>query len=195
MATGSVEKSDVSYTTLTRNSDWITDSGATDHMTCDRYRFSHISFTCSKTTITNANGVLSPFVCVDTIPLSPTLTIKDVLFVPSINCNLLSVNQLAKSHNCVALFFSTHCVFQNVHTKEKIGSGKQSRGLYYLEDGFQRSNRKGQAHLVNENCVNKKKEEIWLWHRRLGHPSVVSIFQSLCVKLVQWRKVTVLLFI
>ena len=84
MATESVEKSGVSYTTFTGNSDWIIDSGATDHMTCDRYRFSHISSTCSKTTITNANGVSSPVVGVGTVSLSPTLTIKDVLFVPSL---------------------------------------------------------------------------------------------------------------
>ena len=134
MATESVEKSGVSYTTFTGNSDWIIDSGANDHMTCDRYSFSHIFSTCSKTTITNANGGSSLVVGVGTVFLSPTLTIKDVLYVPSINCNLFSVNQLAKSHNCVALFFPTHCVFHNVHTKKKIGSSKQSRGLYYLED-------------------------------------------------------------
>ncbi|KAI9196748.1 hypothetical protein LWI28_026686 [Acer negundo] len=51
---------------------------------------------------------------------------------------------------------------QDIHTKEKIGSGKQSGGLYYLEDRFQQSNREVQVHLVNENVVNKKKDEIWL---------------------------------
>ena len=96
---------------FTGNSDWIIDSGATDHMTCDRYRFSHLSSKSSKITITNANGVSSPVIGIGTIPLSLALTIKDVLFVPSLNCNLLSVNQIAKSHNCVALFFPTHCIF------------------------------------------------------------------------------------
>lgn len=165
---GFTAKSGMSFTS---NSDWIIDSGATDHMTCDRYRFSHLSPKCSKTTITNANGVSSPVIGVGTVPLSPTLAIKDVLFVPSLNCNLLSVTQLTKSHNCVALFFPTHCIFQNIHTREKIGSGRRIGGLYYLEDGFQHSDKKGQAHVVNEDLVNKKQKEIWLWHRRLGHPS------------------------
>ena len=80
-------------------------------MACDRYRFSHLSSKSSKITITNANGVSSPVIGIGTIPLSPTLTIKDVLFVLSLNCNLLSVNQIAKSHNCVARFFHTHCIF------------------------------------------------------------------------------------
>ncbi|KAK0590635.1 hypothetical protein LWI29_029723 [Acer saccharum] len=166
---------------FTANSDWIIDTGATDHMTCDRYRFSHLSPKCSKTTIINANDVSSPVIGVGTVPLSPTLAIKDVLFVPSLNCNLLFVNQLTNSHNCVALFFPTHRV-QNIHTKEKIGSGRQNEGLYYLEDGFQHSNREGQAHLVNEDLVNKKNDEIWLWHRILGHPSfgyIRRLFPSL----------------
>ena len=70
---------------FTGNSDWIIDSGAMDHITCNRYRFSHLSSKSSKITITNANGVSSPVIGIGTIPLSPTLTIKDVLFVPSQN--------------------------------------------------------------------------------------------------------------
>ena len=82
-----------------------------DYMTCDRYRFSQLSFKSSKITITNANGVSSPVIGIGTVPLSPTLTIKDVLFVLSLNCNLLSVNQIAKSHICVAIFFPTNYIF------------------------------------------------------------------------------------
>lgn len=53
-------------------------------------------------------------------------------------------------------FIPTHCVFQHIHTKEKIGSGRQVGGLYYLEEAFQYSNREGQVHLVKEDLVNKK---------------------------------------
>ncbi|CAK9171069.1 unnamed protein product [Ilex paraguariensis] len=106
-------------------------------MTCDRYRFSHLFPKCSKATITTANDVSSSVIRVGTIPLSSTLEIEDLLIVSSLNCNILSMNQLVKSHNCVALFFPTHCVFQNIHTREKIDSGRQMGGLYYLEDGFQ----------------------------------------------------------
>ena len=141
---------------FTENNEWIIDSGATDHMTCDHYRFSHLSSKCSKTTVTSANGVSSPVIGVGAILLSPTFVINDVLFVPLLNCNILSISQLTKSHNYVALFFLTHSIFQNIHTKETIGSGKQSGGMYYLEDGFQHSNKKGQAQLVKEDLVNKR---------------------------------------
>jgi len=103
----------------------------TDHMTCDPHKF--INF-CSKTAIINANGISSPIEGVGTISLSPFLLISDVLFVPILNCNLLSISKLTKSHSCVALFYPTHCFFQNIHSKEKIGIGREREGLYYLEN-------------------------------------------------------------
>ncbi|CAL5398026.1 unnamed protein product [Camellia sinensis] len=105
---------------LTSNSDWIIDSSATNHMTCDRYRFSHFSSKCPQTSITNANGISSPVMGIGT----------------------------------------------NIHTKEKIGSGKQSGGLYYLEDGFS-STKNGRAHVANTDLQPQNKTAIWIWHRRL----------------------------
>jgi len=77
-------------------------------MTCDPYKFINFSPNCSKTAIVNANGISSPIEGVSTISLSPSLSISDVLFVPTLNCNLLSVSKLIKSHSCVALFYPTH---------------------------------------------------------------------------------------
>ncbi|KAK0595622.1 hypothetical protein LWI29_008434 [Acer saccharum] len=57
-----MSNSAIEFSYFTGNSDWIIDSGATDHMTCDRYRFSHLSSKSSKITITNANGVSSPVI-------------------------------------------------------------------------------------------------------------------------------------
>jgi len=83
---GFVTKSGISNSTLnlsivTRDSDWIIDSGATDHMTCDPHKFINFSPNCSKTAIINANGVSSPIEGVGIVSLSPFLSIPDVLFV------------------------------------------------------------------------------------------------------------------
>jgi hypothetical protein len=40
--------------------------------------------------------------------LSPLLTIQDVLHVPNMSCNLLSVSKLITNKNCQAHFFDTH---------------------------------------------------------------------------------------
>ena len=105
---GFVTKSGISNSALnlsivTRGGDWIINSGATDHMTYDPHKFINFSPNCSKTVIINANGISSPSEGVGTISLSPSLLISDVLFVPSLNCNLLSVCKLTKSHSCVAM--------------------------------------------------------------------------------------------
>nr|CAD1840715.1 unnamed protein product [Ananas comosus var. bracteatus] len=133
MAKSGISNSAYSSSVLTRTSDWIIDTGATDHMTCDRSKFTNLSSNNSKPVIANANGISSPVTGVGTVLISPSLSVSNVLFVPSLNCNLLSVSQLTKSHNCVVIFFPTHCVLQNIHTKAKIGSGKRSGDLYYLE--------------------------------------------------------------
>ena len=57
------------------SSEWIIDSGATDHMTCDPHKFTSFSLDYSKTFIINANGVLSPIDGVGIVCLSPSLSI------------------------------------------------------------------------------------------------------------------------
>lgn len=69
-----------------------------------------------------------------------------------------------------------------MNTKEKIGSGRRSGGLYYLEKVSQQTHKRALAHLASDLTQDKNKKEIWLWHRRLGHPSfsyLKKLFPSL----------------
>ena len=130
-ATGFVAKSGIfqpicGFSVVTEGSDWIIDTCATNHMTCGRNMFTQFSSNSSISVIINANGVSSLAMGSGTIPISPLLSISNVFFVHSLNCNPLFASQLTKSHNCVFLFFLTHCILQNIHTKEKISSGKRS---------------------------------------------------------------------
>jgi len=61
-AAGFVTKSGISTINLfvvTRGSDWIIDTGAFDHMTCDPHIFTNFFPYCSENVIINANGVKS----------------------------------------------------------------------------------------------------------------------------------------
>jgi hypothetical protein len=119
--------------------------------------------------ITNANSVSSPVTGVGNVHISSTLSPSNVLYIPSLTCNLLSISQITKALNYVALFYPTYYIFQNIHTKERIGSGRQRGGLYYLESGTSSHVYHSLAHMMGKNqSVNIA--EIWLWHKQLSHP-------------------------
>lgn len=56
------------------------------------------------------------------------------------------------------------CIFQDILTKEILGRGIKREGLYHLEDLSI-----GTACLVQGST---QKNNIWLWHKRLEHPSI-----------------------
>lgn len=143
---------------------WLLDSGATDHMTFDHTDFSHRS-PPRRTSIANANGVVSPVIGAGSVTLSPSLHLHNTLLVPSLSHKLLSVSQVTTDLNCVVLIYSDFCLLQDILTKEIIGRGTKRGGLYYMEDFSL-----GRAHHV-ASSLGSKVQQIWLWHRRLGHPS------------------------
>ena len=145
---------------------WLLDSGATDHMTFDAKDFTQTSLP-KRTNIANANGVISPVTGAGTVILTPTLQLPNTLLVPSLSHKLLSVSQVTSDLNCMVLMYPAFCLIQDILTKEIIGRGTKREGLYYMDDISV-----GRAHHM-QNSVGVKEREIWLWHRRLGHPSFI----------------------
>nr|KYP49844.1 hypothetical protein KK1_028440 [Cajanus cajan] len=60
-----------------------------------------------------------------TLLLSDTLTLTNVLYVPSLTCNLISVTQLIKELDCVFYFTNSFCVIQDHTLRTLIGVGEQ----------------------------------------------------------------------
>lgn len=148
---------------------WILDSGATNHMIgCSNF-FSYYSPCAGNKKIKIADGSLSAIAGIGSIKISPSLTISNVLHVPNLSCNLLSISKLTCDHNCVAKFSHSHCEFQQVGSGRTIGSAREDGRLYFLEDGANSRN------LVQNTCFESVSvsidREIMLWHYRLGHPS------------------------
>ena len=69
------------------------------------------------------------------IKISYCLTLKDVLHVPRLSCNLPSVSKITLNQHCRANFFPYHCEFQDLALGKMIGNAKLSGGLYYFNDG------------------------------------------------------------
>jgi hypothetical protein len=94
-----------------------------------------------------------------------SLSLSHTLIVPSLLNKLIYVSQVTKELNYVVLIYSNVCFLQDFLSKEIIGCGTKREGLYYLND-FNH----GKAHHVHHQ-LSSKEQEIWLWHRRLEHPS------------------------
>ncbi|KAA8515426.1 hypothetical protein F0562_018963 [Nyssa sinensis] len=88
------------------------------------------------------------------------IILQDVLFVPSLRCNLISVGQLMRELNCIVTFSPNLCVIQDRSMKNLIGVGELEDGVYYLRT------RKGEKALKVTSSIRGE-----LWHRRMGHPS------------------------
>ncbi|CAL9018441.1 unnamed protein product, partial [Prunus brigantina] len=143
---------------------WIIDSGATDHMTFDPDDFLNTTQP-RRTSIANANGVTYPVTEAGTVALSSSLSLSNTLLVSSLSTKLLLVSQLTEQLNCCVLIYPSFCLLQDIHTKEILGRGTKKGGLYYVDDF-----NPGVANSVTHPFDSKQKQ-IWLWHRRLGHPS------------------------
>ena len=83
---------------------WILDSGATNHISHDLTIFDTYKPLGIPKHITIANGTFIPIKGQGKVILSPILPIKQVLHVPNLSTNLISIHQLIKELNCRVIF-------------------------------------------------------------------------------------------
>jgi len=131
-------------------------------MTHDPHDFNNLS-TPVKTHIETASGELFAVQGEGSIFFSKKLKLENCLYVPTLSSKLLSISQVTKELNCVVLMFPTFCLLQDILTKEIIGRGTERGGLYYVNEVAH----KGHTMLTHGTVTR----ELWLWYRRLGHPS------------------------
>ena len=90
---------------------WIIDSGATDHMTTQSQLFHTYTPNPSNKKIAVANGFLATVAGFGDIYITPTLILKNVLHVPKLSANLVSIQKLTHDLKCYAIFSPSCCVF------------------------------------------------------------------------------------
>ena len=160
----------VSFTCSNSNCTWIIDSGATDHMTGSSSLFSSYKPCAGNRKVKIADGSLSPIAGTGDVKLSTSLTLSNVLHVPKLSCNLISISKLTQDLNCQAKFFHSHCEFQDTASGKMIGNARECGGLYILDEESNSSKIDQENSCLKTTLVNKD-NEIYLWHFRLGHPS------------------------
>jgi len=88
------------------------------------------------------------------------LILTNVLYVPKLKCNLISVPQITDEGNCVIQFTDKLCMMQDRISRTLIGVSERKDGQYWY-----RGVHKSTAHHVGI------KSQLELWHIRMGHPS------------------------
>ncbi|GAB2302130.1 hypothetical protein Dimus_038954 [Dionaea muscipula] len=114
------------------NRAWIIDSDATSHMTFDRSIINHLK-SSTQTNVVTADGKLTPVLGEGSVSLTNLLHLDNVLVVPDLEYNLLSVPQLTRTLNCLVIFWPHSCVFKDIQSRTTIGYGTRRGKLYYLD--------------------------------------------------------------
>ena len=102
-------------------------------MTSTSSLLSDLEQSSSLPNVTLVDGSTTTVSSLGTANLSPNLCLSFVLYIPDFPFNLLSISKLTKILNCVAIFLSTRCIFQDLKTGKIIGGGHETGGLYYLD--------------------------------------------------------------
>ena len=138
--------------------DWIIDSGTSQHISAQREQFQNYK-NISPVRIQIGDGSEIEAIGMGNIPLeteSNLITLRDVLYTPTIGGNLLSVAKVI-DHGHSLLFTSSECQTQNTEGRVR---GIRERNIYVL-----RAKKVALAALTNMDvAVNAQ-----TWHRRLGH--------------------------
>lgn len=140
--------------------DWYVDSGASVHMTAVQSWLQEVSSPETCTEIMIANNEKLNVLCKGSIEISTQqgydIKIKDVLFVPGLTTNLLSVSQIIKNNNSVS-FSNSQCLIHNAKN-ELVAVANLIDGVYKLD----------LRNTPAPKCLIAR-ESALLWHRRLGH--------------------------
>lgn len=109
------------------------DFGASDHMIGNATLFHQYKPSKAKNLVRIANGSLSKLKVSRTVRITKDLILNSVLYVPNLDCNLLSISKLTRDLKCEAKFFPFMYEFQELESGKKIDSVDLCSGIYLLE--------------------------------------------------------------
>ncbi|KMQ91985.1 gag-pol polyprotein [Lasius niger] len=150
------------FTGTARKDDWFVDSGASAHMTGNREYFTqihkaHLSHIIVANDVSlSVQGTGDVKVKISLHGTIDQITVKDVLYVPGLSPNLLSVSEMT-AKGLTLKFEAETC--QILDSSNKImATATQINGAYRLD----------RPQVTAYSC-KEEEESAELWHRRLGH--------------------------
>lgn len=163
-----------------KSSDVFIDSGATSTMFHDKSLFTHLK-SVSDEWVHIANGQKLPVKGIGNVKLSiynneneiVDFLLNDVLFVPDIDSNLLSLKSLTKNNSSV-VFDGKFCRIVSKNGNFVIGTHHE--GLYKVK--------------VAEKCLKVAHNDddcIHIWHKRFAHRNLRDVKLTLKKMGIKWR--------
>lgn len=125
--------------------------------------------------ITVTNGDSIPISGSGNIMLESSIELKDVLYVPQLVNSVIFIQKLTKDLNFSITFLSFYCIFYDLAMRKMVLIAKVQSELYVLESKDPKT-----SELIRQRATTKTlaNSEIWLPHRRFGHPSFSLIKSS-----------------
>ena len=161
------------FTLNNEGTDWIFDSGASTHMS-STMNFLSACFPSSFSSITIGDGSTIPVSCTGDsyIPYSSdNFLLRNILVVPSLITNLISVRQFTIDNQVIVAFDPFGLSVKNLATGEVLARYNSTGDLYPL-------------HGAPTSTPRAMLASVHLWHRRLGHANkatLSSVLQEFCI--------------
>jgi hypothetical protein len=133
------------------NTQWVLDSGATDHMIGNRNILETFNKFSTKQYVTVVNGEKMEILGDGSITIF-LRKVSNVFLVKDCASNLLSISRITRELECELIFSSKSVILQKLISKKVIGDGSLKNRFYYL-------NKK------KFNLNSRKEEKLsTLWH-------------------------------
>jgi len=146
------------------------DSDVTHHVTKDPTVYSSKQPYHGTETVKMGNGSGLSIANIGSISFScpstrKSLVLKNLLHVPLITKNLLSVSSFARDNNVLFTFTANHCYVVDQATKKILLQGTLKDGLY----SFPMLHNHPPSSLVHNISLSHNTLTANVWHQRLGH--------------------------
>ncbi|KAA0025813.1 Beta-galactosidase [Cucumis melo var. makuwa] len=116
-----------------------------------------------------ADGSLALIAGKGQIVIFDGFSLQNVLHVPKLSYNLLSISKITRELHCKATFLPKSICFQDLNSGRTIGTARHSGGLYILNDNTSGSSISTTSLL--SSYFSTSEHDFMLWHFRLGHPN------------------------
>ncbi|XP_048496228.1 uncharacterized protein LOC125495523 [Beta vulgaris subsp. vulgaris] len=150
--------------------EWIVDTGATDHMICDKSLFLDFKVLPQPIKVGLPDGKLKLVTHVGTVQFTSNFKLSNVFLLPDFKHNLLSVGKLLDEHQLFAKFTPTSCFFHDLTTSQIKAVAVRKAGLYKFHTDFSASCSPSATCSALHTQVSLPSFAVC--HSRLGHPSI-----------------------